>query len=473
MWSFNMKNSIWDANTHCWIVVEVNGMSGGILCSWDRYLYDLIKHEFKMSWIWCEFKSKLDGNIFQIINVYSPQEAHLKRELWEQLGDIATNNSEAYICIIGDFNVVRGPNERANCIYRERDSVYFNEFINNMNLMDMMMNNSDFTWFGPNSKKNRLDRCLVNYQWQAVSNWKLQALSRKNSDHKAILLAIDDSNWGPLPFRDFNQWLKDESLVSVLDNFLDSTAAKNQKNVQKLLRGIKEVIKDWHKDPNNNIDEKIKRKEELLNNLDGEDASTVMVVKTKNELEELYLDKVAMLKQKSRIQWNLHGDKNSKFYHQIIQKRRLKLNKVDIQDAMWLDRGISGDELDVALQMSSNEKAPGPNGMSFGVVKYLWKNLKPSLLETINVFSSTGKLPKGFNSSFIAFIPKVDLPKLVTDFRPISLINSTSKLFTNILANRLGIFTQALVSESQFGFIKERHGANNILMLNELCHNLK
>ncbi|KAK1404376.1 hypothetical protein POM88_003981 [Heracleum sosnowskyi] len=89
----------------------------------------------------------------------------------------------------------------------------------------------------------------------------------------------------------------------------------------------------------------------------------------------------------------------------------LQLNTLLDQDALWLDRPISLEELDFALKMSSNDKSPGPDGMSFGFVKYLWGNLKSLLLETIDIFSKSEKFPKGFNSYFIALVPKVDQPK--------------------------------------------------------------
>ncbi|KAK1362064.1 hypothetical protein POM88_046538 [Heracleum sosnowskyi] len=204
---------------------------------------------------------------------------------------------------------------------------------------------------------------------------------------------------------------KDEKFIAVLEDFLDTPSIHDQKDVQAILRGIKGVIKDWHKDPENNIDTKIRRMEELLSNMDNVNASHVSVLKMKSDFKSLYLDKVVMLKQRARVQWNLQGDTNSKFYHQVIQKRRgrnaikgifwknqwlqrprelkqaflehlcqlfekvnpvvklgignLRLNRLENGMPSWLDIEITGEELDIALKMSSSEKAPGPDGMSF------------------------------------------------------------------------------------------------------------
>jgi hypothetical protein len=58
------------------------------------------------------------------------------------------------------------------------------------------------------------------------------------------------------------------------------------------------------------------------------------------------------------------------------------------------------------------------------------------------------------NHSYITLVPKVDNPERVTDFRPISLINSTPKLVAKLLANRLQKVATQVVHENQYNFIK-------------------
>jgi hypothetical protein len=53
-------------------------------------------------------------------------------------------------------------------------------------------------------------------------------------------------------------------------------------------------------------------------------------------------------------------------------------------------------------------------------------------------------------------IPKVENPMTASDSRPISILNSSIKLLTKILANRLQSMILKLVHENQYGFIKNR-----------------
>lgn len=61
----------------------------------------------------------------------------------------------------------------------------------------------------------------------------------------------------------------------------------------------------------------------------------------------------------------------------------------------------------------------------------MWDWIKDDLLRCIKNFMREGKLPGGFNSSFIALVPKN--PTLVSPkyFMLISLINASMKLYQN------------------------------------------
>jgi hypothetical protein len=63
---------------------------------------------------------------------------------------------------------------------------------------------------------------------------------------------------------------------------------------------------------------------------------------------------------------------------------------------------------------------------------------------------------RSINNSFIVLISKKDGPQGVADYRPISLLNTSIKLLTKILANRLQQPIKKLIHKNQYGFIKSR-----------------
>jgi retron-type reverse transcriptase len=60
------------------------------------------------------------------------------------------------------------------------------------------------------------------------------------------------------------------------------------------------------------------------------------------------------------------------------------------------------------------------------------------------------------NGSYVTLIPKNSSPASVSDYRPISLLNTSVKVLTKLLANRLQHVITKLVHQNQYGFLKAR-----------------
>ena len=77
------------------------------------------------------------------------------------------------------------------------------------------------------------------------------------------------------------------------------------------------------------------------------------------------------------------------------------------------------------------------------------------------------------NHTFISLIPKVEHPKMVKQYRPISLCNIAYKLVTKIIANRLRKIMPIVIAPTQYGFSRGRNSSNNVIIVQEVIHKMQ
>jgi len=109
----------------------------------------------------------LEGNkACVIINVYSLCQLPRKRQLWENLINFKQNIGGELWCVTRDFNTIRKVQERRrpnNSVSDNLDDIdKFNDFICQMELLDIPFMRRKYTWYCPNGQaKSRLDRFLL------------------------------------------------------------------------------------------------------------------------------------------------------------------------------------------------------------------------------------------------------------------------------------------------------------------------
>lgn len=85
-------------------------------------------------------------------------------------------------------------------------------------------------------------------------------------------------------------------------------------------------------------------------------------------------------------------------------------------------------------------------------------------------FFTENNLPSTVARSNLVLVPKCELPKKVTNFRPISVCNVVYKLISKILATRIKPFIAGCVSENQCAFVPGREISANVILLREVLH---
>lgn len=90
-----------------------------------------------------------------------------------------------------------------------------------------------------------------------------------------------------------------------------------------------------------------------------------------------------------------------------------------------------------------------------------------------NIVSKMLFLPNSWARTYIVLIPKKDKPRLVSDYRPISLCNVCFKIITKILTNRLQNILPNLIGKEQVGFVPGRCFFDNIITVQEVVHSIE
>jgi len=99
--------------------------------------------------------------------------------------------------------------------------------------------------------------------------------------------------------------------------------------------------------------------------------------------------------------------------------------------------------------------------------------LKHEVFQLVRLFFETGTLDPFLNQTYITLIPKVKNPESINQFRPISLCNFSYKIIAKVLANRLKRWLPEIITSEQSAFVQGRQIQDNILIVQEVIHQLR
>ncbi|XP_023757720.2 uncharacterized protein LOC111906233 [Lactuca sativa] len=437
-----------------------------IIVGWNPRLFDVMMISQSKQVIHC-----YDVGMY-LSFIYAASNYLERRLLWDNLKKHSLVVKKEAWGLLGDFNVALKPSEYSEgCSKTPKGVEDFVDCLSFIEVEDLNSYGFQFTWnktpAGNKGLLKKLDRVMVNLKF--ISDHPLAHVVFKpyrNSDHcPAILnLPVDKVKWKP-SFR-----------------FANFIAEKEE-----FLPLVKEV---W----DINIDGffMFKIREEHANILFDFNVAC-------NDEEKL-------LAQRAKIKWLQEGDNNSKFFHRIV-KSRGNSNRIQMvldEDGRWvsgkamkdkfvshfnkvlgckevtelsglnddffhkkLDSRVAVNMIRVVFDIDDN-RAPSPDGYSSKNFKSSWNIVGPEVCKAVREFFWSGKLLKGINATRIVLVPKVEVPRKVSDFRPIACCNTFYKCISKIIVNRIRNCLGDIVSKNQSAFIPSRSILDNILLAQEL-----
>ncbi|XP_042023084.1 uncharacterized protein LOC121770420 [Salvia splendens] len=349
---------------------------------------------------------------------------------------------------------------------------------------------ADFTW-AKNGLFERLDRLFVNEVWSnAFEATRLSNLPRISSDHGPILArcTIPRPPTRGSAFRFQNMWVRHEGFKSLIqDVWEEPTGASGLLNLQIKLARSKKALKAWNREVFSNIHSNLQEMEVRI--AQGQaDFEADLTPRNRTEINKSIAEYILLLRmeedfwrQKAALRWLPEGDKNTKFYQSWVKQKRVRLrihsihaNGREIADETELRN--SAVEFFRSLLAPDNPTLVEPDIdliQELPPTPALMEIHKPPDAEEVKRAVFLGAyLPRSITATNIVLILKKASPGTWADFRPISLCNVLNKIITKVLTARLGPFLPQVISPNQSGFVKGRLLHDNVLMAQEMFHEI-
>ncbi|WMV37016.1 hypothetical protein MTR67_030401 [Solanum verrucosum] len=348
----------------------------------------------------------------------------------------------------------------------------FSDFIEDMGLIDLQMENATFTWYkGDNHEvASRIDRILFSKEWEeSFNDLKVIPLQRIISDH--VPLALQGGTWNKNKryFKFENWWLDTEGFTDrVKDwwNKLNFGGRPDYVLACKMI-SLKNKLKEWSREVQGNLGIQRKKLLEKLADFD-------FVVTTRPLSEEESTRKEGTINiDQLEVEGEITQDTNKiekeviDFYQRLYTETsqwRPTSNipncpVISSEEKEILQRNFEEDEVLRCLKLCAMDKAPGPDGFTMDFYIKCWEIVKHDIMKAFQNFHEQEVLERSFNATFIALIPKKKGSTELRDF--------IYKIFSKVLTERLKGVMEKLVDSHQMAFIKGRQIMDAVLVANE------
>ncbi|XP_060190580.1 uncharacterized protein LOC132619813 [Lycium barbarum] len=335
----HMQSAVANCNGKIWILVADNIEVEVVRDTSQQVTLKLFFHEFNQA-------------IVTSI-VYTKCDASDRLELWYSIYNLANTVTIPWM-VSGDFNAILNQEEKISGLpVNKNNAEDFAFCINSCELQEVNFKGSPFTWWNGRADNEcifeRLERMLINSQFL---NWfghiEVEHLARIGSDHAPLLCSYGEvANNIPRLFK-FHNFLTDH------ESFLD-TVKQNWISYEHLdpfisfkinLKRLKGVLSRWSREVYGDdifkqlvIGEEIVRmKEELFEEVPS--PSNRCVLQCAHTEYKRYLNfEEEYWKQKVGVDWFDEGDRNTRFFHNLVKGRRKKLmiNRIQESDGAWLE----------------------------------------------------------------------------------------------------------------------------------------
>nr|XP_016484663.1 PREDICTED: uncharacterized protein LOC107805183 [Nicotiana tabacum] len=261
----------------------------------------------------CKFVAHFQNFSCHITGVFAPNNYIERRIVWDEISAVR-GLMEGPWAVCGDFNVTRFISEKKNCRRRTRGMVEFSDFIEDMNLIDLRLEDSSFTWFkGDNQDMaSRIDKFLIFEEWDdSFSNIKQIPLQRLTSDH--IPVALQGGTWN-----------RNKNYVKFENWWLGTAGFKDK--VKEWWSSFN--FQEWSRSETRNLGYQRKKLLSQMAELDEVLGDRILTEEETIKKTALFMEYEELIKNEE-ISWRQkEGDKNTKFFHKVANAHK-RFNNID------------------------------------------------------------------------------------------------------------------------------------------------
>uniref|UniRef100_A0A803PYI0 Reverse transcriptase domain-containing protein n=1 Tax=Cannabis sativa TaxID=3483 RepID=A0A803PYI0_CANSA len=465
---------------------------------------------------------------------YGNLDASQRRFSWELLRNIKREIHGPWLCVEDFNEIVSLAEKVGGRVRSAGAMEEFREVIDDCRLIDFSSNKSDHTWSNgheSNTVMERLDRGLCNEEWLlSFDGADIQVLDWWGSDHKPLVVdmpLVNDENGeaknikkGRFHFEE--AWCEEDQCKEIVEkNWREWDVVISGGDYKRKTGQVGRALDSWNRKKKKVLNQKIKKLKTTLTELssNSDPGAWVEVKKIEKQLNAVLEKDEKYWCQCSRALWLKWGDLNTKFFHRKASARRKKNAIKGLMDDMgvWhseagmvqrlvenyfrnifrsssmphdvfeevinvippkvtddmnemLLEDFTAKEIVKAVKDMNPTKAPGCNGLPALFYQKFWSNLKQDVIGMCLKVLNQGANLESLNETIIALIPKVEKPKKVEEFCPISLCNVIYKIVSKCLVARLSGVMDLVISDTQSAFIKDRLIHDNAIIGYESLH---
>lgn len=314
-------------------VVDSKHRRGGLILMW-REPFSVNIQSYSDGHIDCIVSN--NDSPWRFTGFYGNSVVNLRRQSWQLLQRLANIHELNMLpwLVGGDFNEILYESEKVGGLSRPTSQMTaFADVLTSCGLYDIHAKGDPYTWCnkrqGVDNILARLDRFICNYQWHSRFSFaEAENLAYFGSDHRPVLLCLqlDHSQKflrKPKRFIFEHKWLLEEEFNTVFNQLWKEH--RDHKSFPQWLLRCSQDLSSWAGNRFNHLGRNISAARKELDRLMSSHLiknNLLRIKELEKQIEKLSDQEEIHWKQRARVNWLQHGDRNTRFFHAKASQRK-------------------------------------------------------------------------------------------------------------------------------------------------------